>query len=145
MSTLHRQSDWEDRLRTYLDRVTWEPFKWGTHDCALFAADAVNAMCGVDPAAAFRNTYGDRRGAAQALRDHGAGTLLATVGSWFAPASVHHAKRGDIVMLDRRTTGICVGRYSWFIGTPQGLDRLYPLPTASCQYAFSVPFGPVPA
>lgn len=116
--------------------------KWGTFDCALFAADAVFAQTGVDPAADFRSQYDDPRGAALALREHGEGTLLKTIAAWLPSTSVHHAHRGDIVMLDRRTTGVCVGRYSWFIGTPEGLDRLYPVPTNQCEFAFHVPFGP---
>jgi hypothetical protein len=66
-----RYSDWEERLAVYRDRVEEEPFVWGTHDCALFAAGCVNAMTGVDPAAAFRGTYDSRIGAAEALRDKG--------------------------------------------------------------------------
>jgi hypothetical protein len=142
---LHRYNDWEDRLRTYLDRVRDDTFAWGTHDCALFAASCINAMCGVDPAAAFRATYTDPRGAALALREHGQGTLLRTVTNWLGePSCIHHAKRGDIVMRDARTTGVCVGQFSWFVGSlDQGTDKLTVIPTSSCEYAFTIPFGPV--
>lgn len=141
MKDLVRFQDWEDRLGTYLDRVAEEPFRWGTHDCALFAASCVNAMTGVDPARDYRGTYDTGRGAAAALREHGAGTLLKTVRSWFGPEkSVHFAKRGDLVMRDSTAVGICVGRYSWFVGADQGLDRLVIIPTADCRYAFTVPF-----
>ena len=138
---MERYSDWEDRLRTYLDRVEWEPFKWGSHDCALFAADCVKAQTGIDPGEHFRGTYTDARGARQALRDYGAGTLLKTVKDWLGePKSPHQAKRGDIVMQDATTCGVCVGQYSWFVGEEQGFERLAIIPTASCRYAFSVPF-----
>lgn len=138
---MKRFQDWEDRLRTYLDRVEWEPFAWGSHDCALFAADCVRVQTGIDPAADFRGRYDDARGAALALREHGAGTLLKTVTQWLGkPTCVHHTKRGDIVMRDARTTGVCVGRYSYFVGTEQGFERLAIVPTRDCRYAFSVPF-----
>lgn len=141
MTNFTRYQDWEDRLRTYLDRVAEEPFKWGFHDCALFAADCVNAQCGIDAAAAFRGKYDSQRGAALALRELGAGTLLKTVKSWLGdPISVHFAQRGDVVMLDATTTGICVGRYSYFVGSEQGVEGLTIHPTASCRYAFRVPF-----
>ena len=141
MAPLSRFPDWEDRLRTYLDRVAEDPFVWGSHDCALFAASCVNAMCGVDPADGFRGTYTDARGAAQALKDHGAGTLLKTVKSWLGdPQAGHFAHRGDVVMRDATTTGICVGQFSWFVGQEQGENRLVPVPTASCRYAFRVPY-----
>jgi hypothetical protein len=140
----HRYGDWEDRLRTYLDRVNDEPFKWGRHDCALFAADCIRAMTGEDPGEAFRGHYDSKTGAAEALRGFGAGTLLQTVTAWLGdPVSIHLAKRGDIVMRDRTTCGICVGPYSYFVGEGPGSIGLVPLPTASLKYAFSVPFGPV--
>ena len=136
-----RHPDWHDRLATYLDNVSEAPFEWGQHDCALFAASAVQRMTGVDPAEEFRGQYDTYKGATEALRKHGAGTLLKTVRDWFGPSiSVHLAKRGDLVMRDARTLGVCVGQYSWFvaqIGTGKGLIAL---PTASCAYAFSVPF-----
>lgn len=142
MIPLIRFSDWEDRLRTYLDRVQEEPFEWGQHDCALFAADCVKAMCGVDPAEAYRGTYYSARGAAEALRTYGAGTLLKTVTEWLGDSkSPHFAQRGDVVMKDRLTTGICAGRYSWFVGSEQGREGLTPFPTRDCRYAFSVPYG----
>lgn len=139
---MERFDDWEARLAVYLDRVEWEPFTWGQHDCALFAASAICAQTGVDPAAEFRGKYFDARGAAQALRAYGEGTLLKTVTQWLGePKSAHHAKRGDIVMRDRLTTGVCVGHYSYFVGIEQGYERLAILPTRDCQKAFTVPFA----
>lgn len=145
MNNIVRYPDWEDRLSHYLGRVEDEPFAWGTHDCALFAAGCVNAQTGVDPAAAFRGTYDSRVGAAEALRDKGQGTLLKTVKGWFGePVAVPFAKRGDLVMRDTserdRALGVCTGLYSWFVGEEQGQQRLVPVPTAECRYAFSVPF-----
>lgn len=98
MINLKRHDDWEERLSVYLDRVADEPFKWGSHDCALFAADCVLAMTGADPAEAYRGKYDTARGAAEALREHGAGTLLKTLRATFeTEISVHFAQRGDVV------------------------------------------------
>ena len=136
-----RVSDWEDRLRTYLDRVTEERFVWGAHDCALFCAGAVKAMTETDPAAAFRGTYDSETTARESLRANGAGTLLKTVTSLFGPHKpIQLAQRGDLVMLDRTTLGVCVGVFSWFAGQEGEREGLVHLPTASCKYAFSVPF-----
>jgi len=63
-------------LKTYLDRVAEDPFEWGTHDCALFAAACVAAMTGMDFAETYRGKYNSARGAATALGELGAGTLL---------------------------------------------------------------------
>jgi hypothetical protein len=137
----HRYGDWEDRLRTYLDRVNDEPFRWGRHDCALFAADCIRAMTGFDPGEAFRGRYDTKTGAAEALREFGAGTLLRTVVSWLGKSkSIHLAQRGDIVMNADLACGICVGPYSYFVGEGPGQVGLIPVPTASLKYAFSVPF-----
>lgn len=141
MINLKRHDDWEERLSVYLDRVADEPFKWGSHDCALFAADCVLAMTGADPAEAYRGKYDTARGAAEALREHGAGTLLKTLRATFeTEVSVHFAQRGDVVMLDATTTGICVGRFSYFVGREQDHEGLAIIPTAQCRYAFRVPF-----
>lgn len=141
-SQIVRAPDWEDRLSTYLDRVAEEPFVWGSHDCALHAASAIRAMTGVDPGAAFRDQYDSRTGSAAALREHGQGTLLKTVTAWLgAPKHVSQAKRGDIVMRDRSTLGVCVGAYSYFVGEEHGQAGLVFLPTSDCTRAFTVPFA----
>lgn len=125
-----------------LDRKSEEPFAWGSNDCALFACDAIRAMTGTDPAVAFRGTYDDRAGSAQALREHGDGTLLKTATAWLGqPKHPALAKRGDIVMRDRTTLGVCVGLHSWFVGEEHGHNGLVALPTADCTKAFSLPFA----
>ena len=141
-SSLCRAPDWEERLAVFLDRKREEPFKWGSHDCALFAADAIKAMTGTDPGEAFRDTYSDRAGSALALRDHGAGTLLKTVTAWLgAPKHPAFAQRGDLVMKDRNTLGVCVGLHSWFVGEEHGHNGLVALPTAHCTKAFTLPYA----
>ena len=43
------------------------PFAWGTNCCAMFAADAIQAMTGVDIASDFRGLYSDAAGAQAAI------------------------------------------------------------------------------
>lgn len=57
MTRLARVPDWRPRLVAYLEEVRTRPFAYGTHDCALFAAGAVQAMTGHDLAAEFRGQY----------------------------------------------------------------------------------------
>jgi hypothetical protein len=65
---LERKKFWDTReLERFLLERAHAPFKWGTNDCALFVADAVEAMTGVDIAADFRG-YVDEPGAFQAIR-----------------------------------------------------------------------------
>lgn len=141
-SIIARAPDWEERLAVYLDRVAQEPFAWGEHDCALFAMGAVKAMTGVDPAELYRGTYSDRSGSADALRTLGSGTLLKTITAWFGtPKHPSLAHRGDVVMRDRNTLGICVGLYCWFVGEEGSHAGLVALPTADCTKAFTVPYS----
>lgn len=150
---LHRFDDWHDRLATYFAIVDETPFEWGTHDCALFAASAIQRMTGVDIAADFRGKYSDNIGAALALREYGAGTLQKTFTALLgASKHISRAHRGDVVCLNN-SMGICGGSFSRFVGeynetvepilNPVELSkrsRLIPVPTLSCQRAWSVPF-----
>jgi len=52
-----RCPDWRARLSAYFVAVAARPLVYGTHDCALFVAGAVEAMTGVDPAARWRGRY----------------------------------------------------------------------------------------
>ncbi len=140
---MNRFPDWHDRLCTFLDTVAEKPFKWGEHDCALFGANAVLRMTGVDIAEEFRGKYDSHATSLIALREYGAGTLLKTMKSKLASTSVHLAKRGDLVMKDRRTVGVCVGAYSWFVAQVGDGEGLIALPTSSCAYGLTVPFETV--
>jgi hypothetical protein len=65
---LERKKFWDTReLERFLLERAHMPFKWGANDCALFVADAVERMTGVDIAADFRG-YVDEPGAFSAIR-----------------------------------------------------------------------------
>jgi hypothetical protein len=66
--SLERRPFWDTRLlEQFLIERRFMPFKWGENDCALFVADAVAAMTGVDIAADFRG-YVDEAGAFTSIR-----------------------------------------------------------------------------
>lgn len=104
----NRYPDWPERLAQYIDARRHAPFAWGVNDCAMFAADAVVALTGVDPVPSVRGTYDDARGAADLIDAAGGLRELVPL-----PAkTVGHAQRGDIVLSDidgRATLGVCVG------------------------------------
>ena len=98
-----RYEDWPARL----SKVWAENLKhsWGERDCALFAADCVDAQTGVDFAGGFRGRYKTRAGALRVLRaeigDNQAqmDTLLPQIVSRYLPEITPvFAARGDIVM-----------------------------------------------
>ena len=76
---------WRQQLDALIASRMAAPFAWGAHDCCLFAADAVLAQTGEDPAAEFRGTYASAAEALDAYaRDAGYADyadLCATVGS----------------------------------------------------------------
>lgn len=92
------------RLHALLAQRQAQPFAWGVRDCALFAADAVQAVTGEDPAADLRGTY---RTCAQAVRMlRRAGGLRGMAERRLGPAvAPQHARTGDVVLLDGLSTG----------------------------------------
>lgn len=91
----HRLRDWPERLAALFAASAARPFEWGSFDCCLFAADAVLAVTGHDPAADLRATYSTEAGAARVLRRHGgvAGVAAARAGREVSPAL---AQPGDV-------------------------------------------------
>jgi hypothetical protein len=82
-------------------------FEWGVHDCALFAADGVLAMTGVDIAADFRGKYSDEAGAMDAIKSVCNGATVADAAAWCAAKHALPeweyplmAQRGDLCVLE---------------------------------------------
>ena len=81
------------------------PFKWGTHDCALFAADGIEAIIGIDIAQDLRGKYYDKSSAFLAIQDICGGANVEDAAAWCA-AKFHlpewpsplQARRGDLVV-----------------------------------------------
>lgn len=94
-----RLPDWQDRLTRFLAGRARSPFQPGRHDCATFAAGAVEAMTGVDLAAGWRGTYGDLGEGLAALEAAGIGDHLALVSSLLPEIAAAEARPGDIAAL----------------------------------------------
>lgn len=105
-----KRLDWQTRLSDLLRARARMPFAWGSNDCCLFAADAVLAMTGTDPAAALRG-YDSPRGAL-CLINAGGGLHAITTAALGDPVSPRLATVGDVVLLQigrREALGICNG------------------------------------
>jgi hypothetical protein len=109
-----RFGDWDARLAEYLALMQVAPFIWGRTDCAMFAAGAVLAMTGYDPAAEFRGHYGTAIGAAKSLKRYGTGDLAGTYASKLPARPIGYAGRGDLVMHDG-AVGVCIGADALFM------------------------------
>ncbi len=99
-----RLDDWPSRLADIQLTETEVPFQWGVSDCALFAADVVEAMTGVDPAARWRGKYKTPRGSMRFGKGDPANVVekIASENHWteIVPA---FAQRGDLVSFDAPT------------------------------------------
>lgn len=140
-----RLPDWEARLSAWIVANRAREFAWGNWDCILMACSAVKAQTGLDPAAEYRGRYIDARGAAEALREIGKGTLLKTVDDVFERRPVGKARRGDLVMFEQ-SIGVCVGGAGFFVGEERLADAagipmregLVTIPRVSLTQAWTV-------
>lgn len=127
---------WFQRLDSLIrDRMS-TPFAWGTHDCVLWAADAVHALSLVDPAAGYRGTYSTAVEAARLLRDLGglqaladrAGVPVAPLGALPGDVGLVHDEQGRESLAVRHASG-------WLVPGAAGLALL---PTSAASQAWSV-------
>ncbi len=93
-----RLPDWPERFNQLWKDRRNTPFKWGVHDCCLWASDAVLAITGQDFAAQYRGTYSTAAGAARVLRRDGGVAAIAST-ALGAPVDPGKATTGDVVLL----------------------------------------------
>lgn len=115
MSAL-RLKNWPRLLDAFIESRRHTPFAWGSNDCCLFAADATQAITGIDPAAALRG-YRTALGAARLsvaarTEDDPFGVRALPARCGFTEIPVKRASRGDLVVLPMRglpVVGVCLG------------------------------------
>ena len=91
--------DWPSALFEKIDAARFVEFKWGRHDCCLFAADCCFAICGKDPASSYRGKYTTELGAKRALKlQHG--SIESAFDSYFQRIDPAFAQRGDVVFFE---------------------------------------------
>lgn len=109
---LPRKQQWDTcHFNQFLIDHANKPFAWGSHDCALFAANAVEAITGVDIASEFRDKYTTQLAAIRTISKITGGS---TVVDAVAHCAEKHglaehsyplmAKRGDLVVIDNAGT-----------------------------------------
>jgi hypothetical protein len=104
--TIQRKEHWatRDYHQFLLSRASM-PFGWGQNDCALFAADGILAITGVDIAVDFRGKYSDERSAFATIKFLAGGKTVGDAAAWcarkFGLVELQHplmAQRGDLVV-----------------------------------------------
>lgn len=123
-----RLHDWQPRLAALFAARAEQPFTWGRFDCCLFAADAVLAVTGHDPAADLRGTYSTEEQAARVLQRAGGvvGVAIRRAGPVVPPQL---AQPGDIglSMLDASSPTLAVwGGSAWHAPASVGLVPVPP-------------------
>lgn len=121
-----RLPSWRTRLGAYLADASRTPFVEGRHDCALFAAGAVQAMTGVDPAAPFRHRYRTTKGGLRVLRRAGYRDHLALAEAHFEEVPTAFARVGDLAAVpgaDGPALGVVQGERI-FVLRPEGLGSV---------------------
>lgn len=117
-----------------------KPFRWGTHDCAMLAFDAVLMLTDRDPARDLRGMWTDALGAMRKLRELGGWDGVASrFGAEIAPAS---ALPGDVLLLDSNACQAHGAEHGalavrWGDGAvAQGADGLVSVPLSSAVRAW---------
>ncbi len=100
-----RVPDWKVRLSDYVSACARMPYALGQHDCALFAAGAVAATTGDDPAAAWRGTYQTKEGGLRALRRAGHADHIAAAAAVLEEIHPAFAAMGDVACVADPVTG----------------------------------------
>lgn len=116
-----RYRDWIARLDAYVRSHAGTPFTWGTLDCALFAAGAVEAMTGVDFARGFRG-YVTEAGGRRKLRKKGFESHVDLAAHRLPEIAPARAREGDVAVLQTDlglSLGIVQGRFVHAMG-PDG-------------------------
>jgi hypothetical protein len=132
-----RLFDWQTRLAAWLSTVRKTPFKEGRHDCALFAAGAVQAMTGTDLAAAFRGRYRTTRGGLRVLRREGFADHIDLAARHFDEIAPSAAQPGDLVAV-QTPEGLALGVVQGAAAYVPGRDGLALIPVKGASRAFRV-------
>ncbi|MCQ9615946.1 hypothetical protein L1889_03865 [Paenalcaligenes niemegkensis] len=131
---MERYDDWPEKLAAFIETRRERVFSWGSQDCALFAADAVIEMTGVDLAKELRG-YRSARGAANRIKKAGGMRSFASSLSEKHPGL---AQRGDVVLVDidgRETFGVVLGNGFW---CGPGIEGLVFRPMNEVEIVFGV-------
>ena len=126
---------WQTRLAAYLHEVGREGFAYGAHDCALFAAGAVQAMTGIDLAADWRGRYTSLRGGLRVLRAAGYADHVALAAAHFP--TVDRPRPGDLAVM-QTLEGPALGIVQGALVYLRGPDRIGLLPVSDASHFFGV-------
>lgn len=103
---------WEERLYGAIQQAASKPFKWGTHDCAIWCFDTVAILRGTaSPADKWRGKYRTPAGGYRVCQKLGYGTHFNVAVTEIGEPLKHllTAQRGDLILTPQDAFGICLG------------------------------------
>lgn len=137
MLSLKRLPGWRGRLSTRIEARRHIAFAWGANDCALFAADCVEAMTGIDLAGEFRGAYQDQAGARALLDRLGAADVADHAATLLPEIAPSLARIGDIAAI-RQSLGVGLVMVIGAHLVGPGPKGLMTLPLSAAVRAFRV-------
>lgn len=140
---MKRMDNWHEPLKKALDEAD-KPFVWGENDCVSFALRCVEAQTGESVMSSIGN-YKTAMGARRQIKKWGSKDLYISFSKLMSKLEVPEirvpfAQRGDIVAIDDRVTGVCIGvvsldnRYALFLDK-EGLRKI---PLLECCKAWRI-------
>ena len=87
-------------LQQYLDTVRGRPYEWGVHDCAMFAANAVDSMRGTSYALKVQ-AFGATSARAYRALLRGGRTLEAMTTEVLGAPVIKKIEEGDVVLIGK--------------------------------------------
>lgn len=136
---MRRRADWPEKLAALIEERRFAEFVWGVHDCAMFAADAVERQTGIDPLAQWRGAYNNEETGALILGGVGIPVFMdaALRAYGFEPVAPNLARRGDFVIIDVANMPTCGVHLGATVAAP-GLVRLHFLPSRLIREAWAI-------
>ncbi len=110
-----RVEGWENLLSEHVAQANAKEFKWGEHDCALWCAEWVRKITGVDLALDWRRQYSTEAELDALLYARGYETPADIADALGKVKEIHLAQRGDILLHPCGTLGICTGVKGVFV------------------------------
>lgn len=114
--TIQKKPNWRSELFAFVEASVREPFAAGKNDCALFAAGAVRAMTGHDPAKGWRGKYRTLKTGKKRLKEAGYSDLGEMAAAHFPEVPPLMAQVGDIATIEGDedpVLGIVQGAFIW--------------------------------
>jgi hypothetical protein len=105
---MERRPDWQTRLSRFLARVARTPYDDANHYCAIFAADGVEAVTGVDLVENWRGRHATNQSALRALIRAGFADHIDFAASLLPEIPPMEARAGDIAVVPS-PMGPCLG------------------------------------